>query len=118
MERLGIKISLLIIAVTSVVYWAQPPHDTGAPLLAAASGLWVFLAFAAFRWERAEDWTYRFSSFLGVSLATVEGISALLALQDRAGLFPMALLHGAAFILAVIGRYQKVGSRRPRRELH
>ena len=115
MERLGIKISLLVIAVSSVVYWAQPPYDPGAPMLAAASTLWAFLAFASFRWEKAEDWTYRLSSFLGVSLATVEGISAMLALQDRAGLFPMALLHGGAFVLAVVGRYQKVASRRPRR---
>ncbi len=115
MERLGIKITLLVIALASGFYWAQPPHLTGGPILAACSVLWALMALASFRSERAEDWSYRLSSFLGVTMATVEGISGMLGLQSRPGLLWMACVHGAAFFLAVVGRYQKVSARRPRR---
>ena len=116
MERLGIKIPLLVISLAGAVHWAQPPHEAGAPMLAAVSAVWSLFALGSFRWGKAEDWLYRLSSFLGVSLATVEGASAMLALQSREGLLPIALLHSVAFVLAVVGRYQKVAARRPRRD--
>ena len=115
MERLGIKIALLVIALAGAVYWAQPPHLTGGPILAVSSGLWTLVILASFGWERSEDWAYRLGSFLGVTMATVEGVSVMLGLQNRPGLAVMACLHSAAFVLSVVGRYQKVSSRRPRR---
>ena len=115
MERLAIKVPLLAISLASTVYWAQPPHFTGGLELAGVCAVWTALTLASFRWGKAEDWSYRLSSFCGVSLATIEGVSVLLALQERPGLFLMALLHGAAFIWAVVGRYQKVAQRRPNR---
>lgn len=115
MERLGIKIALLVIALASGIYWAQPPHLTGGPVLATCGALWALVVLTSFRWEKAEDWSYRLSSFFGVTMATVEGVSGMLALQNRPGLFLMACAHGTAFLLAVVGRYQKVSARRPRR---
>ena len=83
MERLGIKIALLVIALAGAVYWAQPPHLTGGPILAVSSGLWTLVILASFGWERSEDWAYRLGSFLGVTMATVEGVSVM---QLRDGL--------------------------------
>jgi hypothetical protein len=83
-------------------------------MLAAWCFLWSCLALAAFRWERAEDWTYRLSSFFGVALSTVEGSAGFLGLHARGGLLLMAGLHAGAFLLALAGRYQKVSSKRPR----
>lgn len=112
MERAKIKVPLLLIAAGSTAYWLQP---VGPVWLVAGCGLWLLVALAAFRWEKAEDWTYRLSSFVGVALCTIEGIAGLLALLPRPGLLLMAVLHGAAFVLAVVGRYQKVSGKRERR---
>lgn len=113
MERAGIKFSLLLIAIGSAVYWAQPPHFTYDKALAACCALWGLVALAAFRLDRAEDWTYRFGSFLGIAMATAEGAAGMLAPNSRAGLLLMACLHTLAFVLSTAGRFQKVSSKRP-----
>lgn len=116
MDRAKIKTALLVIALASVSYWAQAPEGNTVALL-AASALWATLGLFSFRSDRAEDWNYRLSSFLGVALATIEGTAGLLGLGVREGLLGMAVLHLAAFLLAVMGRYQKVKSQRPSRGL-
>ena len=78
-------------------------------------GLWAVVAAAAFRWDRAEDWSYRLGSFLGMALATIEGSAGMLGLETRSGLLAMAALHGAAFATSVAGRFQKASAARPGR---
>jgi hypothetical protein len=118
MTRAKIKIPLLLIAVTSTAYWFPQGQPQGqAMALGFASLLWSLLGLAAFRWDRAEDWNYRLSSFLGMALATVEGMASMVALPSRQGLAAMACLHLTAFLLSVAGRYQKVKARRPSRGL-
>lgn len=114
MERAAIKSALATIAVASAVYWGQVTGHQGALILACWCVLWALFALASFRFERAEDWTYRLSAFLGIALGTVEGITGLVAPHTRAGLLWMALLHVAAFALSLAGRYQKVASKRQR----
>lgn len=106
-----IKIALLMTALGSALYWAGPPYQSGGAMMAAWSVLWALVALAAFRSCKAEDWGYRLGSFLGVALATVEGTAWLLGLDQRQGLWAMALLHGAAFVFSLVGRYQKAGVR-------
>lgn len=113
MARAKIKLPLLLIAVGSTAFWLQPP--AGPSWLVAGCLLWSAVALAAFRWEKAEDRTYRLSSFVGVALCTIEGIGGLLALLPRPGVLLLAMVHAVAFVLAVVGRYQKVSSRRERR---
>lgn len=115
MKRLRFKISLLTIAIISAIFWAQPVYMTTSPLFALGSALWIAVLVASFRGDKAEDWAYRVSAFFAVTLATVEAGSLMLVRQAPQVMGWMALLHGAAFFLSVIGRYQKVRARRPKR---
>ncbi len=112
MSRVRIKVGLLLIAAGSAVYWLQPP--AGPVWIAGACTLWALLTLASFHWDRAEDWTYRLSSFLAVALGTMEGVSGLLGASSRPWILVLAFLHFVAFVLAVTGRYQKVSSKRER----
>ena len=116
MERLKFKISLLLIAIISAIFWAQPLMLSGSPLFALGSALWIATLLASFRGNRAEDWAYRISAFVAVTLATVEAGSLVVLRQAPQIMGWMALLHVVAFFLSVVGRYQKVSARRPRRK--
>ena len=117
MGRTKIKLALLTIALVSAGYWGQPPRLGDAVAITTLCLIWAGFAMASFRWERSEDWTYRLGSFLGIALATMEGAAGLFGLSARAGLLSMAAVHLAAFVLSVVGRYQKVSSRRVQRAL-
>lgn len=114
MKRVKIKLALLLIAVGSAVYWAQPPYLLGGPMLMVWSVLWSLVAAAALRFSKAEDWSYRLGSFLGMALATIEATAGMIGIGTREGLLAMALLHGAAFGLSLAGRFQKVSAGRQR----
>lgn len=116
MHRAKSKIGLLLIAAASIVYWLPQGSENTGPLLAACA-LWSVLSLAALRLDKAEDWNYRFSAFIAVALATMEGFGGVLSPSNRDGLLVMAGLHLAAFVLALTGRYQKVKARRPGRGL-
>ena len=115
MERLKIKLALLTIAVASAFYWSRLLTTGGGPMVMTVCLFWAVLALAALRSPRAEDWTYRFSSFFGIALFTMEGMAGFWALPTQPSLLGMAALHLTAFVLAVTGRYQKVAARRPNR---
>ena len=112
MARGKIKLGLLLIAAGSVAYWSWAP--AGPIWLIAAGGVWTLVALCAFGWERAEDWTYRLSSFVAMALGTVEGVFGLMDPRAKPGILAMAALHFLAFLLALTGRYQKAGSKRER----
>lgn len=117
MERLKFKISLLLIAVLSAIFWAQPLLLSHSPLFALGSALWIATLLASFQGDRAEDWAYRISAFFTVTLATVEAGALVVLPQVPPIMGAMALLHVVAFFLSVVGRYQKVSARRPRRKI-
>lgn len=103
------------IALSGAVFWLLPHHLPYAKFVVAGSFFWAVLAFASIWIEALEDWAYRFSSFFGFMLCTVEGILGLLALTPKKGLLLLATLHGMSFIIAVAGRYQSRVRRRPKR---
>ena len=113
MDRWKIKLGLLLVAAGSIAYWAWAP--SGPIWLIIACGVWAAVALCAFNWEKAEEWTYRLSSFLAVALGTVEGSLGLMNPHAKPWILAMAALHLIAFLLALAGRYQKAGGKRERR---
>ena len=112
MDRAGLKTTLFVIAVLSTGFWWRTPVLQVGPVIAVWCGLWSVLCAASWRWSKAEDWSYRISSFLGVALATMEAAIGLTSKLNTVPLLVMALIHSAAFVLAIVGRYKKVSSKR------
>ena len=104
-----------IIAVSGAVFWSMPPALPHGKIVLVGSLFWFTITFSSIFIEALEDWGHRLSSFLGFLLCTIEGILGLLAFSPKSGLLVMSLLHGIAFILAVIGKYKSRNRRRPRR---
>lgn len=113
-ETSRLNLILLGLALVGVPYWASPPHPHSLSLVGLCL-VWSAVAAASLRWDRAELWNYRLSSFLGISLATVEGGLWLTGLDHRPGLPVIAGLHALAFLLAAAGRYLRAGRGRARR---
>lgn len=117
MGRQKILLALTTIAALSTIYWATPPMITGSVPASCVCLLWGVLTLGAAALDGLENWAYRLSSFLGFMFLTVEGVMGLFTMIPKPYLLLVALLHGGAFILAVMGRWQKVSARRPRRSM-
>ncbi len=117
MGRRQILLALTTIAAVSTIYWGMPPFITGSVQAGWVCGLWGCVNLAGAALEGLEDWAYRLSSFLGFMFLTVEGCMGMFLMVPKPYLLLFAALHGAAFVLAIMGRWKKVSARRPRRSL-
>lgn len=92
----------------------QLPHHN---IVASSSLVWSLFCLLAIWAEALENWAHRLSAFLGFLLCTIEGILGLLGFAGKPGLLLVATLHGATFILSVVGKYQSRVRSRPKRSM-
>ena len=102
------------VALLGIVFWLSPDQLPYFRIVVACSALWLLLSMVSIWLEALENTAHRVASLLGFSLFTLEGLLGLTGLATKRGILVMALLHGFAFILAAIGKYQRRSRRRPK----
>lgn len=102
------------IALSGIVFWLSPERLPHFRIVVACSGISLIFSFCSIYVRGIEKAAHSLASLLGFFLFTVEGLLGLTGLSHKSGILVIALLHGTAFVLAAVGKYQLRNERRPK----